>query len=283
MVGWMIPLVGSLWLSSAPAIQTSSPRPGRAPASEGRLFPLRSREAWQRVQTRLEELGLSKEKLDRTNQVTITNWRNVDAKGMEWLRVPRLPEPYVAERVRFEVFVSPFAEPARVYVGSMMEARDRLAGSRARATTYNLAELNAALMAEITRVLGADGVPIPQESERRRQLALSALGDEADDCLRQASIPKDGKVTSPRKIPVSEFEILYPAGASEQRKAGAVRVEFSVLEDGGVTGVRLLDPPLGDPFEASAMGAASLLIYSPARRDGCPVPVVAIYTVRYRR
>lgn len=283
MVRLMIALVGSLWLSTAPALQTSSPRPGRVPASEGRLFPLRSGEVWRRVQTRLEELGLSKDKLDRTNQVTITNWRNVNAKGMEWLRVPPLPEPYVAERVRFEVFVSPFTEPARVYVGSMMEVIDRVASSRARATTYNLAELNAALMAEITRALGADGMLIPQDSERRRQLALSVLGDEADNCLRQASIPKDGKVTSPRKVPVSQFEVLFPAGGSDQRKAGTVRVEFSVLEDGGVTGVRLLDPPLGDPFEASAMGAASLLIYSPGRRDGCPVPIVMTYTVHYYR
>jgi TonB family protein len=282
MIGWGIALVGSLWLSPAPVVQASSPGPGSGPTSEGRLFALRSRVAWQRVETRLKELGLSSEKVDRANQVAITNWRDVHTKGMDWLRVPPLPELYVAERVRFEVFVSPFAEPARVYVGSVMEATVVSGGSRARATTYNLAELNRSLMTEIAAVLGGEGLPIPQESERRRQLALSALGDDADDCLRQSSHPKGGKITSPRKVAVSEFEVLYPAGALGQRKEGTVKVMFSVHEDGGVTGVRLVDPPLGDPFEASAMGATSLLIYSPSRLDGCPVPSVMTYTVRYR-
>jgi TonB family protein len=280
---WQIAVVGSLWLSSAAGAQASDPGPGGGPASEARLFGLRSHAAWQRVEVRLKELGLSAAKVDRANQVAITNWRGVDAKGMGWLRLPPLPKSYVADQVRFEVFVSPFVEPARVYVGSMMEVKDVLSGSGARATAYNLVELNRALMTELTTALEGEGVPIPRQIEQRRQLALSALGDEADDCLRQASHQKGGKITPPSKVPVSKFDVIYPAGALEQRKAGTVRVMFILLEDGAVTDVRLQDPPLGDPFEASAMGAASLLVYSPGRLHGCPVPVNMTYTVRYTR
>lgn len=280
MIGCRMALAGSL-LASGLAVHASNSGSTAGPISEGRLFGLRSAPAWQRVQARIKELGLSTAKVDRANQLLITDWRDVDAKGMAWLRLPPLPAPYVADRVRFEVFVSPFIEPARVYVGSVMEVRERRAGSEGRATTYNLADVNRALMAEIATALGADGVPIPLENERRRQLALSALGDDADDCLRQAS--KAGNITAPVKVPASEFDILYPAGELVQRKAGTVKVTFTVLEDGGVTGVRLLDPPIGDPFETSAMGAASLLVYVPGRLSGCPIPVIVTYTVRYRR
>jgi TonB family protein len=88
--------------------------------------------------------------------------------------------------------------------------------------------------------------------------------------------------TPPRKLPISEFEVLYPAAALEQRTEGAVQVLFNVEEDGGVTDVRFQGPPLGRQLEASAVGAASLLIYSPAKVDGCPVPALLTYTVHYR-
>jgi hypothetical protein len=62
-----------------------------------------------------------------------------------------------------------------------------------------------------------------------------------------------------------------------------VQVEFTILEDGGVTGVRSLGLPLGHQLERSAMGAASLLLYSPTKLNECRVPTVMTYTVHYRQ
>ena len=78
--------------------------------------------------------------MDRANQLVLTKWRDVGAKGMEWLPPLSLPEGYVAEHGHFEAFVSPFAEPARVYVGSLMEAR-KVGSSPGSATIYSAAFL----------------------------------------------------------------------------------------------------------------------------------------------
>ena len=248
-----------------------------------------SADAWQAVHKRLAELGLLIDKTDRSARAVLTKWRGVRAKGMEWLRPPVVPEGYTAERVRFQVFVSPYAEPARVYVGSMVEAR---VPSGASATGYNVQETNASLMGEIVKALG-DGFPIPADYEQRRQLALSLLKDRADDCLREEAllrqvrlrqdVPQGTRIIEPRKIPQSEFEIIYPAAAIKDRKGGTVRVEFMILEDGGISGVRLVDAPQGHQLDAAALGAASLLLYVPAKRDGCAIAVSMTYEVRFRQ
>src|SRR5262245_60282011 len=98
-----------LWASPTQDARNSSASPA-APASERRLFEVRSQQAWELVQKRLNELGFSLDKIDRQNQLVLTKWREVGARGMEWLPKPARPGPYVAERIRFEVFVSPFAE-----------------------------------------------------------------------------------------------------------------------------------------------------------------------------
>jgi TonB family protein len=271
--------VGHFRPTPAQGARSSNP-PLAWPASASRLFDIRSYQAWQLVQKRLNELGFAPDRMDRAEQVMLTKWREVGAKGMEWLPAPLAPMPYVAKRVRFEVFVSPFAEPAHVYVGSLMEATDTQDSTSA--TAYNMSNVNTALMGEIAKALGADGVPIPANAEHRRKLALSVLGDGADDCLRHGW-PKGGKITPPRKISISEFEVIYPAPALKERIEGSVQVEFTILEDGAVTGIRLLGPPLGGQLEASAIGAASLLLYRPAKMDDCRIPAIMTYTVRYRR
>lgn len=250
-------------------------------ASERRMYAVKSDQAWQRVQDQLRTLGFSFDKVDRTNHVVLTKWRAPKAEGLEWLPTARLPEEYVPERVRFLVFVSPFAEPARVYVGSMLEAR-KLGLTRASATVYNLRNLNDALMSEMSKALGEEGVPIPPDHAARRGLALSLLRDSADDCSKRESAPPGAKITPPQKIPISEFEVLYPPAAIKERAEGQVKVEFTVLEDGGVIDARLLDPPLGRQLGASALGAASLLLYRPTSLGECSVPTVMTYTVNYR-
>jgi TonB family protein len=276
--------VGHLWLAP---VQTPSPptRERIVPASEGRLFDMRSAAVWPLVLQGLKELGFSTEKVDRKNQALLTRWRPLDDKRLEWLPAPTLPVGYTADRIRFQVFVSPFAEPARVYVGSIVEGRAQLGSP---VTAYNVPNCNQALMAQIVKTMGAGGVPVPTDQVRRRELALSLLNEGADECLRNGP-PKfgpitagDARLTEPRKIPLSEHKFLYPAGALKEGKEGEVRVELLLMEDGATTGLRLLDAPPGYGFEASAMGVASLLLYSPTRISGCPVPTKMTYTIRFR-
>ena len=253
------------------------------PASEGRFFNLQSSEAWRLAQQRLSELGLATDKVDRANQVVLTKWRDFGAKGMEWLPAPALAQGYIAARVRFEVFVSPYAEPARVYVGSFIDVRQQGVPEN-RGAVYNNTAVSRALMSEIARALRADGVPIPRDPEQRRKLALSILVDAADRCLQQGPPLADAKgpFKPPEKIPVSQFEMQFPLAAAT-RGEGPVQAEFTVQEDGAVSDVHLLGAYPGYQFEVAAMGPLSLLLYSPAKVNGCPVPAVMTYTINYRR
>jgi TonB family protein len=104
------------------------------------------------------------------------------------------------------------------------------------------------------------------------------LKDAADDC-RPSQAPK---MTPPKKIRLSEFEFHYPAPALKDKTGGPVEVEFTILEDGGVTDLRIVGHPRGRQLEAAAMGVVSLLLYTPTKLDECRVPTIVTYTVNYR-
>jgi TonB family protein len=254
------------------------------PHKEGRLFGVRSKQAWATIQERLKELGLSAAKTDRENQLLITKWCDFGSDRTRWLHDPPLPEQYGAKRargsVRFEVFVSPFVEPARVYVGSQVELRNMTVTSTT-ATAYNVPNVNEALIAEIAKVLGQEGFPIPSSLAERNQLALSILKDQADECLRGQSACDGKSLLAPKKIALSEFETLFPGEARREETGGQVRIECTLNEDGAVVEVHLLGRPVGHQFEASAMGTTSLLVFSPLTRCGCPMPAVVTQTFTY--
>jgi hypothetical protein len=271
------------WIAAGVAVREGVPSPERGPTgpgSDGRFFKLRSSEAWVRVQQKLSDLGLARQKIDQVNHVVLTGWRDVQAKGVHWLPALVLPQSYVATRLRFEVFVSPFAEPARLYVGSIVEVRRP--GLKGVGAVYNNPIVNRALMSQLAGPLGEDGVPIPKDPRQRRQLALSLLGDDAAECLRREGEWNFRGATQPEIIPISRFEMLAPDAAPTTREV-SVEVAFEVQEDGGVNDVHALAAPSEQQFGSSAMGPLSLLLYSPAMAEGCPVTTRTTLTVNYKR
>lgn len=248
----------------------------------GRMFPLDSGQAWPLVQQQLKILGLSFDEVDRTNQAVLTKWQPVKSKELAWLPPAGLPEPYLAERVRFVVFVSPFAEPARVYVGTQVEARKVSVPPSGPATVYGVRPFEQALLAQLASALGHGGFPVPADQRERRRLAREILGDRSGDCLRPDwSLPRDAQVEKASEIPLSEFKLLYPPAAKLDKVEGVVRAEFTILEDGGVTDIHLVGPPLGRQLEAAALGALSLLLYRPARFGACGIPTHVTYETHF--
>jgi TonB family protein len=241
---------------------------------------MRSAAAWEEVQAELKTLGFTVDQTDRHNQVLLTKWRDVGSKGLSWLPELQLADHFKPNRIRFVVFVSPFAEPARVAVGSLVEAT-AFGPSPRRANVYNPAVANRALMGELARALGQPGVPIPATVEGRRQLELAFLKDAAGPCVRQIEIPGGGKTVAPYKIPLSYFEVVYPRDAAWERTEGVVHVQFQALEDGTISDLRLISRTPDQSLSNSALGAASLLLYAPATLNGCPMPVGVTYTVKY--
>jgi TonB family protein len=229
------------------------------------MFDVGSRDAWALVQGRLRALGLEVDEVDRKNQVVRTKWRHFLRGG--WLPEPQVPVRYLADRIRFLVFVSPFAEPARVYVGSQMELKNKEVRG-ARGFSYNVPSANRALMEEIDAAFAAASLPKYAPSD-------------ADPC-RQAKGTGPGQITRPEKIPLSEFEVLFPRPAVKGGVDGRVVLELRFREDGGVSDSRVVSPPVGEQLEAAAQGAASLLLFSPYKVDDCPAEFVVNQEVRFR-
>jgi hypothetical protein len=253
------------------------------PHNEGRLFDLSSKEAWDRVQDRLKELGLGADKKDGKNQLLLTKWGDFGDGRLRWLPRPKMRPEYAPERVRFEVFVSPFVEPARLYVGSVTRVK-QATGRGSPAILYNHPSVNAALVAELAKALGQEGFAIPPSREERAKLAASVLKGRTDECARKAAACEvaSSKVEKPQMLELSQFEVVFPESAARDRVEAPVVVQLDVSEDGAVVGGRVLGTPRGHQLDASAAGATSLLVFSPLRLCGCPAPHMTVYTIDYR-
>jgi TonB family protein len=226
-------------------------------------------------------LGFATEKIDGAHRVLLTKWRQMRSTGLEWLPDPVLPVPYEATRVQFLVFVSPFVEPARISVGSIIETTDNRTPA-SRGVVYNASNVNDALLAEIIEALGEPGLEVPKDLGKRREAARSLLKGDPGACGAESVPRPEGKPTPPKKIPLSEFEFLYPAEAAANRTEGKVAINFVILEDGTVADIRVLGGPHPPQLQLSATGAASLLLFRPTMLMNCAVPSLMTYIVRYR-
>ena len=257
------------------ALALASPAFGAETLSSdrARMYARPSKETWQAVLDTLAELKLKAEKIDQEMQVVVT--RPVSYAGRT-MKPPEVPG-YLPEKFRLHLFVSPFAEPARVHLGSISEMRKHQGGT---ATLYNGGVAEEWFLAALERRLGQGGRPIPAAPEARAQLARELTGQEP--CPQQPSGDRS-EIAPPKKIAASQVEVQYPARAKNERSSGPVVLSLNVGEDGAVYGVEVLKLP--DPtlqFREAAVGAVSLVRYAPARVKGCPVTMVMSYTVNYK-
>jgi hypothetical protein len=237
--------IAAIPLLTSPAPHAQAPAARSAwPHNEGRLFDVPSKQAWDRVQDRLKDLGLHADKEDGENQLLLTEWG--DFHRLRWLSKPKMPQEYAPERVRFEVFVSPYVEPARLYVGSVSQVR-QVTGRGLQAILYNDPTVNAALVAELAKALGHEGFGIPSSREERQKLVASVRKGRPDECALQVDVCKvsPGKVEKPQMLPLSQFQVLFPESAARERVEAPVVVQLYVSEDGAVVGGKLIGSPRG--------------------------------------
>jgi Gram-negative bacterial TonB protein C-terminal len=253
------------------------------PHSEGRVFDMSSEDAWHRVQDRLKALGLEAEKTDGKNRLLLTKPVYFGDRRSEWLARPKLSQQFASVRTRFEVFVSPFVEPARLYVGSVTELH-QTTGKASQAILYNDPTVNTALLRQLAKGLRQDGFPIPASREERQKLTASLLKGRPDECVRRIESCRvsSSRLDKPEKLALSEFEVVFPEQAAREKVEAPVVVQLDVSEDGAVVGGQVLGSRRGDQLEVSAAGATSLLVFSPLRLCGCPAPHMTVYTIDYR-
>jgi TonB family protein len=240
------------------------------PANRARMYARPSKETWRAVLDTLTELKLKPDTIDRDTQTLVTH---AASYGGKTVRAPELPG-YVVKAFRLHIFVSPFAEPARVHIGSVSDAGKHGGGS---ATYYNGGIAEEWFLTALERRLGQPGRPIPAAADARAALARELTGQEP--CVPAGP----DRMEQPRKIAASVLEVEYPGPATRQGGSGPVVLELNVGEDGAVYGLQVLKSP--DPslqFRESAVGATQLVRYVPARLKGCPVMMSMTYTVNYR-
>ncbi len=266
-------------------VATAEDGPPAAPSvpwsrMEGRMLKLPSAEVWGRVRAAIDGLGLEAEQVAPELQVLRTRWYRPGHKKRPWLEPPTLPPGYERPRVQFLVYVSPFVEPARLYVGSALELERSHSG---KALAYNVRQVNLTLMTKLEEALGQQGFNIPADRDKRAELQL-ALREGRFDCT--TDLPPgdvdDDDITHPRKIKVSEYRIQFTNAAMKAHEGGEVRLKLIVTEDGTVAGLEAGGEPIGFDLEKAAAGPLSLLLYTPSRIKGCPVPTTITYTIDFK-
>ena len=243
--------------------------------TRARMYRASSATVWRAVPDALKAANLAPPQIVSASQLAIA-----------WPMLPMGPRERKSE---LRVFVSPFAEPARVYVGSVMRTPSP-DDSRMLIVRYNTGELEASFFTALEKIVGEAGQPISTRVERRVEAVRALLGAAAasDACLARLeadeppALGPDGGVSAPLKIPESDAIPVVPTGKQRDRVGREARIDATVTEDGAIVGARLIRTAAADEaFEAAVVGAASLWHYRPANIDGCHVPVRMTLAVQF--
>lgn len=97
---------------------------------------------------------------------------------------------------------------------------------------------------------------------------------------RVRSVPRGPNVVRPKRLHTVEPE--YPDELRSLGLEAEVVVQLKLTASGEVSGVRILRPASHPAFNESALRAARMESFSPARRDGTPIEYTLSFTYRFR-
>src|SRR5262245_9203556 len=201
--------------------------------ANGRTYRASSAEAWNQVQRVLADAKMKIAERDAHNQHVVTDWIAPDTRLAPDATAIGLPAGWKLRRYKLMIYVSPFVEPARVYVGSLAEAELDTVGAVVKRESlkptayafYNVNTLQDWAFTHIDASLG-DGAPIPL-SRVRRNRDSKGIATDRTACSVDAAI---AELKPLRGRPQSEFarvvvapskfyapELLYPADAARER------------------------------------------------------------------
>jgi hypothetical protein len=253
-------------------------RTGDLPRWRARMYALPSRQAWEAALATLKGAHIGVSEIDRGAQAVVTVMADFDRAKMP---VPELPERYLPGKVQFHIFVSPFTEPARVYLGSILQVEDRLAGEIA--YVYGARVLEEWLFERLEAVLGQVGRAMPATPAARAALAESLGGSPSrSGCAASAGSFRPGaQIKDPQPIKITRVQPVYP-GKGEYT-GGMVKVEATLLEDGSIVEARAVENTgPSAQYAWAAAEAVRLWRYRPTRADDCPVQTNMTVRVNFR-
>ena len=270
----------------APAAARQTEPPAMFPAQMARMYPFGNEGVWVEAVKVLEDAGLQAETFNRTAQFLVTRPEKVDKKrlGVDPKKTVTGAE---SARLQLHVFVSPFSEPARVYVGSVVTVVRREVVSPATrrnsvATFYNAEPFGLWFLQKLSERLGTVGQLVPQDSSRRAALARALLPAQTNACLSKIEqTTVDGAAGQPA-TKIHDEPLILPTDAQSGRDRRRLTVEAVIGEDGFLWPLRIISGAAAtDQFGSAAYGAMSLWRFSPARYGDCPTPVVTTVTLGF--
>ena len=241
------------------------------PASVGLMYPVTTADAWSALLKVADQHDLKIETRTDDNGLLITRPVPVERKKFG-VHAGDISSTLRSGRVRLHVFVPPFIEPARVYVGSTMVAEfSRIeTGTRASMLLYNVDQIGAWLLARVSAQLKTDGRLIPQDPGRRAALAKSLLPGGDHRCLTLIERNAQGP-SSAMPLPLHREQPVFPR-ARLDGASRTVTVRSAVGEDGFAWPIGVTGGPTMDDYATTAQGAAALWRFAPKTIDGCPAP-----------
>jgi hypothetical protein len=249
------------------------------------MYPRRSREVWTTVDKLMRDLGFRAEKRDDTLQIYVTSRREYRMANLPDGAKLGLAPPIVPQRFQMHVYVAPGMEPARVAVGSIVDAASLVSlesrSQRLGTALFSPEALTEWFLSQLSAALGTKPEAMATEpdarAEQSRRLMPPGVSDACSTASPSAFRGNLQRVTPPRRI--YEFEPPYPGRAVLDQKEAIAIVEAEVTEHG--TMVRPSPRAGSGEFQVAAQQAVLLWRFVPARAGGCSVPVRFTVTVQF--
>ena len=219
------------------------------PVHVARMYPVANRAAWDAVLSVIKQKGIRTSTVDRAEQFLITRDIPVDVEHFGFDVHASIGSGFSRAYAQVHIFVPPTAEPARIYVGSRIDA-----------------------------VLG-DGAAIGPSRIRSYNRILIGNWWQPTTCLARL-LARELNVTAPTD-PVLVHQQRFEVAAG-RRRLPTVAIDASVFEDGFVWPTRIVSGASeSDPFGAAAAAGLMLSRYRPAQAEHCGVPVSSRFTMKF--
>ena len=245
------------------------------PYSKARAYRQSSQMVWETVREVADAWGLKAETQDGSSRILVSEWKRFsDFDGSPFLQsLPTLSvdgAQLIPVEFQLHVFVSPFVEPARVHVATVL----RTELDQNQYVHHGVAFPANEFFRELEAQLGATGVTIPVASPSESNPCLAARGIASETTGAIDLTPVRG---------LADVEVYHPAVQAE----ALVLLEVTIGFDGSVVASRVVSVNGADDhsevFAQAAENIASLWRYRPAERDNCPVSVVATVAMSFGR
>jgi hypothetical protein len=263
------------WTEASVSAQTTN---ANYPASVAQMFPGSTAQAWAALLKVADTYDLKIDTRVNDGGLLITNPVPLERRKFGF-HAGDIARNLRNGHVRLHVFVPPFIEPARVYVGSTMvaELAANSGGSAAGMLVYNVDRIGAWLFDRLSEEMKMRGQLVPQDPARRAALAKALWPSGDHTCLSRIEQGNQPTTNQALPRPLHREEPVFTRGADRIQKL-AVTVRSVVGEDGFAWPIGVTGGPTTDDFATTTLGAAALWRFAPRLVDGCPAPTPAVVT-----